>query len=95
MPTESKTTAFPAAEVEARLRTAIERLGRDIVGIREPWEPVFDSLAVVDVVLVVEELLPGLKISPDKVVRRGGYGSADEAAKDITGRLRAMWERHH
>jgi hypothetical protein len=60
---------------------------------REPWEPTFDSLAVVSVILVVEDVLPGLKIAPEKVVRRGGYPNVDEAVRDIVDRLRRQWER--
>ena len=86
-------TEFPAAEVERRLRESVSRLGDDTSAMREPWEPVFDSLAVVNVVLVVEPALPGLKIAPEKVVRKGGYRSVDEAVLDITERLRREWDR--
>lgn len=91
----STTTAFPAAEVGRRLRDAITRLGEETAAIREPWEPTFDSLAVVSVVLVVEAVLPSLKIAPEKVVQKGGYKTVDEATSDITDRLRREWERHH
>src|ERR1700734_1756602 len=90
----STTTAFPTAEVESRLRQAITRLGEDTSAMREPWEPNFDSLAVVNVILVVESALPGLTIAPEKVVRKGGYGTVDDAVDDITNRLRRQWERH-
>lgn len=91
----STTTAFPTAQVEQCLREAIARLGEDTAAIREPWEPTFDSLAVVNVVLVVEPVLPNLKIAPEKVVRKGGYDTVDEATRDITDRLRREWERRH
>jgi hypothetical protein len=93
LPTVRSATAFPAAAVERRLRDAITRLGEDTAVMREPWEPTFDSLAVVNVVLVVEDALPGLKIAPEKVVRKGGYPNVDEAVRDITNRLRRQWER--
>ena len=91
----STTTAFPTAQVKRCLREAIARLGEDTAAIREPWEPTFDSLAVVNVVLIVEPLLPDLKIAPEKVVRKGGYETVDEATKDITDRLQREWERHN
>lgn len=91
----STTTAFPAAQVERCLRVAIARLGEDTAAIREPWEPTFDSLAIVNVLLVVEPVLPDLKIAPEKVVRKGGYETVDEAARDITDGLRRDWERAH
>jgi hypothetical protein len=90
----SATTTFPKVEVESRLRQAIARLGEDTSAMREPWEPTFDSLAVVNVILVVETALPGLTIAPEKVVRKGGYGTVDEAVDDITNRLRRQWEQH-
>ena len=95
MPDTTSTTSrtFPAAEVERRLRSALVQLGEDTAAMREPWEPVFDSLAVVNIILVVEPALPGLKIAPEKVVRKGGYGSVDDAVTDIKNRLRRQWER--
>jgi hypothetical protein len=89
------TATFPAAAVEAALRTAITQLEQDTAGMREPWEPNFDSLAVVNVIIVVERLLPGFTLEPEKVVRRGGYRTVDEAARDITERIRRRWERRH
>jgi hypothetical protein len=96
IPTTARSTAmtFPTAEVEGRLRRAITQLGEDTSSMREPWEPTFDSLAVVNVVLVVESILPDLKIAPEKVVRKGGYANVDEAVRDITDRLRRQWERN-
>jgi hypothetical protein len=94
-PSAAKTSSsvFPKAEIDRRLRTAITRLGVETSGMREPWEPAFDSMAVVGVVLVVEAVLPELKIAPEKVVRKGGYGSVDDAVRDITDRLQGQWER--
>ena len=90
---KSVVRTFPAAEVERRLREAIKRLAEDTSAVREPWEPTFDSLAIINVVLVVEEVLPDLRIAPEKVVRKGGYRNEDDAALDITERLRRQFER--
>ena len=91
----SNVQTFPTAEVEQRLRAAIMRLGEDTSAMREPWEPMFDSLAIVNVILVVEAVLPNLKIAPEKVVRKGGYAGIDDAVSDISNRLRLQWERRH
>jgi len=87
------TSVFPKAQVKERLRIAVEKLGRDNAAMREPWEPVFDSLSVVGVVLVVESILPSLKIPPEKVVRKGGYSSINETVNDIADRVERIWER--
>ena len=87
-------TAFPAALVESRLRHAITQLGQDIAVMKEPWEPMFDSLAVVNIIFVVEPVLPGVKIAPEKVVRKGGYATVDDAVRDITERLRRQYARN-
>jgi hypothetical protein len=89
----STATVFPTAAVQSRLRDAITRLGEDTSAMREPWEPRFDSLAVVNIILVVESALPGFPIAPEKVVRKGGYETIDEAVDDITSRLQRQWER--
>ena len=90
----TSTAVFPAAEVNARLRRAVAQVAEDTKGLREPWEPDFDSLAIVGVILVIEDLM-NFKVLPDTVVRRGGYRTVDEAVQDITVRLRHQWDRHH
>ena len=84
---------FPATEIESRLRSALDRLSQDIKGMREPWEPDFDSLAVVGIVLVVEDLLP-FTLAPEKIVRKGGYANRDEAVQDMSERLHRQWQQH-
>lgn len=61
---------------------------------REPWEPDLDSLAIVDVILEIEEVVD-FDIPPEKVIRKGGYMTTDEAVQDIAGRLQRQWDRHH
>jgi hypothetical protein len=41
-------------------------------------------------VLVLEDLL-GFKIPPDKVVRKGGYNSVNEAIDHMLGPLERLW----
>jgi hypothetical protein len=78
---------FPAAEVKYRLRLELEKIARDASLLRPPWEPLLDSKRVVGTVLVIEDLFPSCKIPPDKVVRKGGYNSVDEALEDMSRRI--------
>ena len=48
--------AFPAEEVERRLRIELEKIADDAAVIRPEWEPLLDSHRVVGAVLVLEEL---------------------------------------
>jgi hypothetical protein len=78
---------FPAAEVESRLRLELEKIAKQASKLRPEWVPFLDSKRVVGTVLVIEDLFPGVKISADKVVRKGGYNSVDEAIGDMLGRI--------
>ena len=86
-------TAFPASAIRATLREALSGLCDDVSAIREPWEPELDSLAVVDILVAVERVLPGFRFAPEKAVRKGGYRTVDEATKDIAARLQREWEQ--
>jgi hypothetical protein len=88
-----KTTSFPKTAVENSLRKALKQLEDDTSAMREPWEPTFDSLAVVNVILVLESVLPGLKIAPEKVVRKGGYETSEQALQDIVSRIERQWNQ--
>jgi hypothetical protein len=80
--------AFPAAEVEGRLRVELEKIAEQASKLRPEWVPLLDSKQVVGTVLVIEDLFPGIKIPPDKVVRKGGYNSVDEAIEDMLERIK-------
>src|SRR6266566_774699 len=84
--TAAAAPAFPAAEVKRRLREELKKLAEEGSDFRPEWEPLFDSKRVVGTVLVLEALFP-FKIPPDKVARKGGYNSVDEAINDMLGRL--------
>jgi hypothetical protein len=84
-------TTFPTGEVTARLHKEITRLWQDTAGIRELWQPALDSLAVAGIVSAVETLLANFKIAPEKVVRKGGYSSVEEAVDDVAKRLERQW----
>ena len=85
--TVGSVAAFPAGEIERRLRIELEEIADDAAVIRPEWEPLLDSQRVVGTVLVLEDVLPGCKIPPDKVVRKGGYDNVDEAIKDMLPRI--------
>lgn len=81
---------FPAAEVERRLRVELEKIAKQSSKLRPEWVPLLDSKRVVGTVLVIEDLFPKVKIPPDKVVRKGGYNSVDEAIDDMLGRIKKV-----
>ena len=83
-------SAFPTKEVDRRLRVALEKIAKEASKLRPEWVPLLDSKRVVGTVLVIETLFPGIKIPPDKVVRKGGYNSVDEAIEDMLGRIKRV-----
>ncbi len=87
---KSAESAFPAAEVERRLRIELTKISDEASVLRPDWEPLLDSKCVVGAVLVVEDLFPSYRIPPDKIVRKGGYRSIDEALSDMLGRIRGL-----
>jgi hypothetical protein len=88
--TPATALAFPAAEVKRRLREELQKIADDGSKLRPEWEPLLDSKRVVGTVLVIEDLFP-FKIPPDKIVRKGGYNSVDEASDDMLGRIERIW----
>ena len=90
--TATPAPAFPAAEVERRLRVELQKIADDASVLRPEWEPLLDSKRVVGTVLAIEDLFPSCKIPPDKVVRKGGYNSVDEAIDDMLERIKRIWD---
>jgi hypothetical protein len=89
--TPTAAPTFPAAEVKRRLRPELQKIADQGSRLRPGWVPLLDSKRVVGTVLVIEDLFPSLKIPPDKVVRKGGYNSVDEAIDDMLGRIERIW----
>ena len=83
-------TVFPAAEVRRRLLGELQRIADEGSVLRPEWEPLLDSKRVVGTVLALEDLFP-FRIPPDKVVRKGGYDSVEEAIDDMLGRIKRLW----
>lgn len=83
-------TTFPSAEVEQRLRRELEQVAGETVVVRGGWEPVFDSLVVVGVLIVLDDLF-AFPLPADELIRPGGYSSVDDAVADISHRLQVVW----
>lgn len=81
---------FPREEVENRLRPALQKVADDSGLLRPAWEPLLDSQRVIRTVLVIEDLFPTCKIPPDRLVRKGGYFSVDEAVVDMLRRIEGV-----
>jgi len=96
---ESRTAAFPAAQVEACIRNALSGQAADQVVLRpnrampagpsRSWEPEIDSLVVVEVICAVEELL-GIEIPPT-FSPKGGYDTAEACMNDLMSEAEAVW----
>src|SRR5436309_1099386 len=85
------TTVFPTAELARRLRVELQKIADQGSILRPEWEPLLDSKRVVGTVLVLEDLFP-FKIPPDKIVRKGGYDTVDEAIDDMLVRIKGIWD---
>jgi acyl carrier protein len=96
---ESRSAAFPSAEVEACIRDALAEQAADQAVLRpgrtaqssapRSWEPEIDSLVVVEVICAVEELL-GVDL-PATFSPKGGYASIEACVNDVTSEARASW----
>jgi hypothetical protein len=92
--TTAPVPAFPTTEVKRRLRVELLKIADDASVLRPEWEPLLDSMRVVGTLLVIEDLFPDIKIRPDKMVRKGGYNSVNEALSDMLPRIeREVTER--
>jgi hypothetical protein len=87
---QTNAPVFPEAEVSRRLRVELDKIAAVGSVLLPEWEPLLDSKRVVGSVLVLDDLFP-FKLPPDKVVRKGGYNSVDEALKDMLGRIKRIW----
>lgn len=88
--TEAAAPVFPAAEVKRRLQPELQKIADQGSVIRPEWVPLLDSKRVVGTVLVLEDLFP-FKVPPDRVVRKGGYVSVNEAIDDMLERIKRIW----
>lgn len=73
-------------ELRDRIYSILSAQESDAAALKESWEPVFDSLATIELLCSVEELLP-MEVPASKIVRPGGYDNSSEAANDISERI--------
>lgn len=85
---------FPLLEVESRLRRELEKARDESRVLKGEWEPALDSLRMVSVCLTLEDIFD-FELAPERLVRKGGYISVDEALQDMTSRARQLWSEHH
>ena len=99
MLTTSQIAGFPAAEVEACIRTALAAQAADQAVLRpggvtnsgapRSWEPEIDSLVAIEIICAVEELL-GVKL-PATFSPKGGYDSVEACIDDLLSETKAAW----
>ena len=98
---KESTSVFPAAAVEVCIRDALADQAADQAilcpgraatatpAVPRSWEPEIDSLAVIEVICAVEELL-GIEI-PATFSPKGGYDSAEACINDLMSEAKAAW----
>jgi hypothetical protein len=82
---------FPQEEVKRRLEQELQEAADEAAVFRSEWEPLLDSIRMVAAVQTLEDLFPGVKLPPDRLVKRGGYWNVGEGVEDILGRFRNFW----
>ena len=92
----SQTHHFPAAELRKRLHIRLQSIADDSSILRPDrpeWEPLLDSQRVVGTVVAIEDLFT-FRVSPDRVVKKGGYQDVEEAVDDMVGRIKVLWDKN-
>jgi acyl carrier protein len=97
--TEGTAAAFPAAVVEMCIRDALTEQAATQAILRPPppgatpampgWEPEIDSLAVIEIICSIEELL-GVML-PASFAPRGGYPSTEICVQDLIKITQEAW----
>jgi hypothetical protein len=101
--TATTTVGFPLAAVEAKLREELLGVAESAAAMHSitlPYDPIaqgaaaiqLDSLAVVDVLLSVEQIV-GCTLK-DHIVKAGGYSSINSAIEHLTPRIKSAWDKH-
>jgi len=89
--TATSEAVFPFADVQSLLRSGIRGALEESVDLRGGWEPLLDSLTMVSLLVSLEHLFD-FPLSPEKLVRRGGYKNGDDAVDHISGELQRLWD---
>jgi hypothetical protein len=96
-------SSFPQQEVEARLHGEITSLVQQQATVKGEVLPDdqktlltktinIDSLGVVEILCVLDEVLPFLV--DESVVRAGGYSSIQDALTDLLPKIETRWRKH-
>jgi acyl carrier protein len=89
----SKST-FQIERLQEVLRKELNEAADESAILHGGWEPVLDSLRMVTVVSMLEDMFD-FPLPPEKVVKKGGYQSVDEGVEDMTDNIRRLWDKHH
>ena len=92
--TESPARSFPTAEVGRRLQKELKKAAEESVVLKGGWEPEIDSLRMVSVILVLEDLFD-FRLPPEKLVCPGGCASIEEANAYISNCLKRLWKKEY
>ncbi|KRB86709.1 hypothetical protein ASE00_08490 [Sphingomonas sp. Root710] len=101
-PAAPQTTAFPITAVETCLHDELMQTIKSMAKIKGIALPSIDaqirampvqvdSLVCVDILCAVEPII-GIEL-PESVVKAGGYGSIDNAIKNLIPRIEAEWKK--
>jgi acyl carrier protein len=92
--TATSGAVYPFADVQNLLLIGLREALEQNVNLRGEWEPLIDSLRIVSVLVSLEDLFD-FPLPPEKLVRRGGYTSGDDAIDHISGQLQRLWDEKH
>jgi hypothetical protein len=103
-PSAKTVTSYPSAAVAAVMQKELLRAVRS--HFRRKGQPLpdkddqvavlaveIDSLTVVELLSNLDDILP-FKVT-ERVVKAGGYGSIESAAKHVVSRIETEWNKHH
>ena len=92
--TATSGAVYPFIDVQNLLLIGVRKALEESVDLRGEWEPLIDSLRMVSVLVSLEDLFD-FPLPPEKLVRRGGYTSGDDAIYHISGQLQRLWDEKH
>jgi hypothetical protein len=87
-------SVFPIEQLQDVLRKELDEAADENVVLHDGWEPVLDWLRVVTIISDLEDIFD-FPLPPEKVVKKGGYKSKDEARDNIIENLRRLWDDYH
>jgi len=92
--TATSEAVYPFAVVQSRLQAGVREAAEESVDLRGEWEPLLESLRMVSVLVSLEDLFD-FPVTPEKLLRCGGYTNGDDAVEHMSDQLRRLWNDHH